>query len=241
MWRSTVFGEHRGGQRCPWWSDLRRAASTSASRGVTPAADMTRAGPGPAAGAAAPVHRPAGAAIGTPRPPPVGRRNRRRPALPPANASGLPTRRDGRLGHQSASMVAVPVARSQLGVGVGEGLLGLHRGDPVDPARRRGRGPPNPGSANTRSDPRPPPRPPRLAHHRSRGRGAAPTGPAWGAVTGVSRSSSMPASSSTSARRRSSRTSHSSARAMIAAPPRTSRCPAEMLTPLSMAASISAR
>ena len=171
------LGRHvAGGQRCPWWSDLRPAVrSTSASRGVTPAAvkalgrsgaDRRRRGTG---------RRPAGGGIGRRRPLPVGRRRRRTRALRPANASGFPTGREWPPrppvgGHGGDTSRRGPARRRRRRRPARPPPCGH-----VDPTRRRGRGPPNPESASTRSDPKPPPRPPRPAHHRSRGHAGAPT------------------------------------------------------------------
>ena len=102
--------------------------NTSASLGVTPAADKAsgRSGAGRRRrGTGAPACR---------------RRDRQAEATAggPAGVEeregfGQPTRRvsppvaNGRLGHQSAGMMAIPVAGGEFGVGVGEGLLGLRR------------------------------------------------------------------------------------------------------------------
>ena len=129
MWRSTVLGDTiQAGSDVPGGASSASCMSTSASRGVTLAAvnarGQARCRP-PAAGyrcAGMPEQRSAGG----------GHRRwsggvEEVPVRRPANASGLPTGRDGRLGHQSAGMVAVPVAGGKIGVGSGEGLLGLGR------------------------------------------------------------------------------------------------------------------
>ena len=240
MWRSTVLGDRYRRPRCPSWRVLRPATST-----LRPPSGHPGGGQGvgkvwcrpAAAGTGAPARRrrdrQAEATAG-------GQPRRRTRGLRPANTSGLPPVANGRLGHQSAGMMAIPVAGGQVGVGSAKASSASAIW-PRRPSSTARAWPTHPrisqytvrleaSTSATAAGPSSRSRACRSAHR-----------PRLGAVTGVSRNSAMPASSSARARRRSSRTSHSSARAMIAAPPRTSRWPAETVTALSMAASISAR
>ena len=192
MWRSTVLGDrYRRAAMSLVESPSASNVNTSASLGVTPAADKASGRSGAGRWRRVPGRRPAGGGIGRRRPPPVAARVEEREGF------GQPTRRvsppvaNGRLGHQSAGMMAIPVAggKSASASAKASSASAIWPRRPSSTARAW---PPIPGSASTRSGRKPLPRPPRLAHRRGRGHGAGPTDPAGGRDRGVSATAPCP-------------------------------------------------